>query len=145
MKWLLALVPWRYAKCNWAAFMNFKEEQHQRELSVLRKRLEDLETTQRKQLQELGPAGERLPARARRELTSSRGAEGAAVQSEDSTWSVRTVGAVFSSFSWVRALNIPQSTTVCAECGEYLLRSFVFIFDRLLSVSERSGFYVKAS
>jgi len=65
--------------------MNFKEEQHQRELSVLRKRLEDLETTQRKQLQELGPAGERLPARARRELTSSRGAEGAAVQSEDST------------------------------------------------------------
>lgn len=58
---------------------------------------------------------------------------------------MRTVGAVFSSFSWVRALNIPQSTTVCAECGEYLLRSFVFIFDRLLSVSERNGFYVKAS
>lgn len=66
-------------------FLFLQEEQHQRELSVLRKRLEDLETTQRKQLQELGPAGERLPARARRELTSSRGAEGAAVQSEDST------------------------------------------------------------
>lgn len=66
-------------------FLLLQEEQHQRELSVLRKRLEDLETTQRKQLQELGPAGERLPARARRELTSSRGAEGAAVQSEDST------------------------------------------------------------
>ncbi|NXC49973.1 CEP83 protein, partial [Penelope pileata] len=40
------------------AFINFKEEQHQRELSLLRKRLEDLETTQRKQLQELGPSRE---------------------------------------------------------------------------------------
>ncbi|NXD09588.1 CEP83 protein, partial [Nothocercus nigrocapillus] len=35
---------------------NFKEEQHQRELSLLRKRLEELETAQRRQLQELGPA-----------------------------------------------------------------------------------------
>ncbi|NWR67828.1 CEP83 protein, partial [Bucorvus abyssinicus] len=32
------------------------EEQHQRELSLLRKRLEELETTQRKQLQDLGPS-----------------------------------------------------------------------------------------
>lgn len=37
-------------------FFNFKEEQHQRELSLLRKRLEELETTQRKQLQDLGPS-----------------------------------------------------------------------------------------
>lgn len=36
----------------------FKEEQHQRELALLRKRLEELETTQRKQLEELGPSGE---------------------------------------------------------------------------------------
>lgn len=36
----------------------FKEEQHQRELSLLRKRLEELETTQRKQLEELGSPGE---------------------------------------------------------------------------------------
>ncbi|KAK2492284.1 hypothetical protein MC885_001398 [Smutsia gigantea] len=35
-----------------------QEEQHQRELSVLRKRLEELETTQRKQLEELGSPGE---------------------------------------------------------------------------------------
>ncbi|NWX24588.1 CEP83 protein, partial [Aegotheles bennettii] len=39
------------------SFFNFKEEQHQRELSLLRKRLEELETTQRKQLQDLGPPG----------------------------------------------------------------------------------------
>ncbi|NXL62765.1 CEP83 protein, partial [Chordeiles acutipennis] len=39
-------------------FFNFKEEQHQRELSLLRKRLEELETTQRKQLQDLGPSRE---------------------------------------------------------------------------------------
>ncbi|XP_038612869.1 centrosomal protein of 83 kDa isoform X1 [Tachyglossus aculeatus] len=37
---------------------HLQEEQHQKELSLLRKRLEDLETTQRKQLQELGPPGE---------------------------------------------------------------------------------------
>ncbi|XP_074181366.1 centrosomal protein of 83 kDa isoform X2 [Rhinolophus sinicus] len=35
-----------------------QEEQHQRELSLLRKRLEELETTQRKQLEELGSPGE---------------------------------------------------------------------------------------
>ncbi|XP_053518174.1 centrosomal protein of 83 kDa isoform X3 [Artibeus jamaicensis] len=37
---------------------HMQEEQHQRELSLLRKRLEELETTQRKQLEELGPPGE---------------------------------------------------------------------------------------
>ncbi|XP_023594345.1 centrosomal protein of 83 kDa isoform X1 [Trichechus manatus latirostris] len=37
---------------------HLQEEQHQRELSLLRKRLEDLETTQRKQLEELGSPGE---------------------------------------------------------------------------------------
>ncbi|XP_054974510.1 centrosomal protein of 83 kDa [Sorex araneus] len=37
---------------------HMQEEQHQRELSVLRKRLEELETTQRKQLEELGSPGE---------------------------------------------------------------------------------------
>uniref|UniRef100_A0A8C8SR61 Centrosomal protein 83 n=1 Tax=Pelusios castaneus TaxID=367368 RepID=A0A8C8SR61_9SAUR len=42
------------------SFPHLQEEQHQRELSLLRKRLEDLETTQRKQLQELGPPGERV-------------------------------------------------------------------------------------
>uniref|UniRef100_H2ZRX4 Centrosomal protein 83 n=1 Tax=Latimeria chalumnae TaxID=7897 RepID=H2ZRX4_LATCH len=36
-----------------------KEEQHQKELSLLRKRLEELETTQRQQLEELGAPGER--------------------------------------------------------------------------------------
>lgn len=40
------------------SFCAFKEEQHQRELSLLRKRLEELETTQRKQLEELGFPGE---------------------------------------------------------------------------------------
>ena len=37
---------------------HLQEEQHQRELSLLRKRLEELETTQRKQLEELGSPGE---------------------------------------------------------------------------------------
>ncbi|XP_064232953.1 centrosomal protein of 83 kDa isoform X2 [Aotus nancymaae] len=37
---------------------HMQEEQHQRELSLLRKRLEELETTQRKQLEELGSSGE---------------------------------------------------------------------------------------
>uniref|UniRef100_A0A8D0YIU8 Centrosomal protein 83 n=1 Tax=Sus scrofa TaxID=9823 RepID=A0A8D0YIU8_PIG len=37
---------------------HIQEEQHQRELSLLRKRLEELETTQRKQLEELGSPGE---------------------------------------------------------------------------------------
>lgn len=37
---------------------HMQEEQHQKELSLLRKRLEELETTQRKQLEELGSPGE---------------------------------------------------------------------------------------
>lgn len=37
---------------------HIQEEQHQRELSLLRKRLEELETTQRKQLEEFGSPGE---------------------------------------------------------------------------------------
>ncbi|NXX84701.1 CEP83 protein, partial [Urocolius indicus] len=41
------------------AFPLLQEEQHQTELSLLRKRLEDLETTQRKQLEDLGPPLER--------------------------------------------------------------------------------------
>ncbi|KAM4677892.1 centrosomal protein of 83 kDa isoform 1-T2 [Discoglossus pictus] len=41
------------------SFRNAQEEQHQRELKLLRKRLEELETSQRKQLEELGPPAER--------------------------------------------------------------------------------------
>ncbi|NWI69461.1 CEP83 protein, partial [Todus mexicanus] len=41
------------------SFPLLQEEQHQRELALLRKRLEELETTQRKQLQDLGPSRER--------------------------------------------------------------------------------------
>ncbi|XP_041057788.1 centrosomal protein of 83 kDa isoform X2 [Carcharodon carcharias] len=37
-----------------ATFVNIQEEQHQRELCLLRKRLEELETNQKQQLQELG-------------------------------------------------------------------------------------------
>ncbi|XP_045149391.1 centrosomal protein of 83 kDa isoform X3 [Echinops telfairi] len=37
---------------------HLQEEQHQKELSLLRKRLEELETTQRRQLEELGSPGE---------------------------------------------------------------------------------------
>ncbi|XP_064010970.1 centrosomal protein of 83 kDa isoform X1 [Pogoniulus pusillus] len=40
------------------SFPLLQEEQHQRELSLLRRRLEELETTQRKQLEDLGPARE---------------------------------------------------------------------------------------
>lgn len=36
----------------------FKEEQHQQELALLRRRLEALETAQRRQLEELGSPGE---------------------------------------------------------------------------------------
>lgn len=61
VKLLLVLVPWRCAKCNRATFFfHFKEEQHQRELSLLRKRLEELENTQRKQLEDLGPPRARV-------------------------------------------------------------------------------------
>lgn len=44
------------------SFQNAQEEQHQRELSMLRKRLEELEITQERQLEELGPPAERSKA-----------------------------------------------------------------------------------
>ncbi|XP_075712952.1 centrosomal protein of 83 kDa [Rhinoderma darwinii] len=40
------------------SFQNVQEEQHQKELSMLRKRLEELEVTQERQLEELGPPAE---------------------------------------------------------------------------------------
>ncbi|XP_060101984.1 centrosomal protein of 83 kDa-like [Heteronotia binoei] len=43
-----------------ASFYHLQEEQHQRELSLLRKRLEELETTQRKQLEALGASTDRV-------------------------------------------------------------------------------------
>ncbi|NWT86663.1 CEP83 protein, partial [Lanius ludovicianus] len=43
-----------------ASFSLLQEEQHQRELALLGKRLEELETRQRKQLEDLGPARERV-------------------------------------------------------------------------------------
>lgn len=63
---------------------NFKEEQHQRELSLLRKRLEELETTQRKQLQDLGPSRERAMVGAYRDLAGTKHAREGDAQSEDS-------------------------------------------------------------
>ncbi|NXA91826.1 CEP83 protein, partial [Melanocharis versteri] len=43
-----------------ASFSLLQEEQHQRELALLSKRLEELETRQRKQLEDLGPSRERV-------------------------------------------------------------------------------------
>ncbi|XP_062347425.1 centrosomal protein of 83 kDa [Cinclus cinclus] len=43
-----------------ASFSFLQEEQHQRELALLGKRLEELETRQRKQLEDLGPCRERV-------------------------------------------------------------------------------------
>lgn len=43
-----------------ASFSLLQEEQHQRELALLGKRLEELETRQRKQLEDLGPPRERV-------------------------------------------------------------------------------------
>ncbi|XP_061328139.1 centrosomal protein of 83 kDa-like isoform X2 [Pezoporus flaviventris] len=61
------------------SFSLFQEEQHQRELSLLRKRLEELETTQRKQLQDLGPSRERVLVGAHRNKVTGEGN----AQSED--------------------------------------------------------------
>ncbi|KAM4037773.1 centrosomal protein of 83 kDa isoform 2-T2 [Anomaloglossus baeobatrachus] len=44
------------------SFQIAQEEQHQKELSMLRKRLEELEITQERQLEELGPPAERSKA-----------------------------------------------------------------------------------
>uniref|UniRef100_A0A8C3J7V4 Centrosomal protein 83 n=1 Tax=Calidris pygmaea TaxID=425635 RepID=A0A8C3J7V4_9CHAR len=67
-----------------ASFPLLQEEQHQRELSLLRKRLEDLETTQRKQLQDLGPSRERVTGGAYRHLARNRITGEGDAQSEDS-------------------------------------------------------------
>ncbi|XP_065262077.1 centrosomal protein of 83 kDa [Emys orbicularis] len=66
------------------SFPHLQEEQHQRELSLLRKRLEDLETTQRKQLQELGPRGERVRLGVDSDSGRSRIVEEDDIQIEDS-------------------------------------------------------------
>ncbi|XP_034628730.1 centrosomal protein of 83 kDa isoform X1 [Trachemys scripta elegans] len=66
------------------SFPHLQEEQHQRELSLLRKRLEDLETTQRKQLQELGPRGERVRLGVDSDSGRSRMVEEDDIQIEDS-------------------------------------------------------------
>ncbi|XP_075604896.1 centrosomal protein of 83 kDa isoform X1 [Balearica regulorum gibbericeps] len=66
------------------SFPLLQEEQHQRELSLLRKRLEELETTQRKQLQDLGPSRERVMVGAYRDLARSKLAGEGDAQSEDS-------------------------------------------------------------
>ncbi|XP_009880952.1 PREDICTED: centrosomal protein of 83 kDa [Charadrius vociferus] len=55
-----------------ASFPLLQEEQHQRELSLLRKRLEELETTQRKQLQDLGPSRDRVTGSAYRNLARNK-------------------------------------------------------------------------
>ncbi|NXV71603.1 CEP83 protein, partial [Atlantisia rogersi] len=60
-----------------------QEEQHQRELSLLRLRLEELETTQRKQLEDLRPAREQVTVGTHRDLARNKTVEGDA-QSGDS-------------------------------------------------------------
>ncbi|XP_054844676.1 centrosomal protein of 83 kDa [Eublepharis macularius] len=55
-----------------ASFPHLQEEQHQRELTLLRKRLEELETTQRKQLQALGASSERVRSVVSTELNTNR-------------------------------------------------------------------------
>ncbi|NXT91419.1 CEP83 protein, partial [Anhinga rufa] len=66
------------------SFPLLQEEQHQRELSLLRKRLEELETTQRKQLQDLGPARERVAVGTYRDLARNKLSGEGDAQSEDS-------------------------------------------------------------
>ncbi|KAM9580192.1 centrosomal protein of 83 kDa-like [Guaruba guarouba] len=61
----------------------FQEEQHQRELSLLRKRLEDLETAQRKQLQDLGPSREQVLVGTHRNLATNKVTGEGNAQSED--------------------------------------------------------------
>ncbi|XP_075789459.1 centrosomal protein of 83 kDa [Pelodiscus sinensis] len=65
-------------------FPHLQEEQHQRELSLLRKRLEDLETTQKKQLEELGPYGERVRLGVHCDSSRSRMVEEDDLQNDDS-------------------------------------------------------------
>uniref|UniRef100_A0A8C0USF2 Centrosomal protein 83 n=1 Tax=Cyanistes caeruleus TaxID=156563 RepID=A0A8C0USF2_CYACU len=66
-----------------ASFSFLQEEQHQRELALLGKRLEELETRQRKQLEDLGPSRERVMVGnedlARKKITGEDEAQSAAV------------------------------------------------------------------
>ncbi|XP_027535690.1 centrosomal protein of 83 kDa [Neopelma chrysocephalum] len=66
------------------SFPLLQEEQHQRELSLLRKRLEELETRQRKQLEDLGPPRERVMGDAYRDLSRNKITGESEAQSEDS-------------------------------------------------------------
>ncbi|NWX11019.1 CEP83 protein, partial [Caloenas nicobarica] len=66
------------------SFALLQEEQHQRELSLLRKRLEELENTQRKQLEDLGPPRERVTLGTYRESGRTKMVGEGDAQSEDS-------------------------------------------------------------
>ncbi|XP_063252392.1 centrosomal protein of 83 kDa isoform X1 [Prinia subflava] len=66
-----------------ASFSSLQEEQHQRELALLGKRLEELETRQRKQLEDLGPSRERVMV-GYRELARNKITGEDEAQSEDS-------------------------------------------------------------
>nr|XP_030117281.3 centrosomal protein of 83 kDa [Taeniopygia guttata]XP_030117288.3 centrosomal protein of 83 kDa [Taeniopygia guttata] len=66
-----------------ASFSFLQEEQHQRELALLGKRLEELETRQRKQLEDLGPSRERVMVGCR-DLARNKFTREDEAQSEDS-------------------------------------------------------------
>ncbi|XP_072779319.1 centrosomal protein of 83 kDa isoform X2 [Taeniopygia guttata] len=66
-----------------ASFSFLQEEQHQRELALLGKRLEELETRQRKQLEDLGPSRERVMVGCR-DLARNKFTRQDEAQSEDS-------------------------------------------------------------
>ncbi|KAJ7414095.1 Centrosomal protein of 83 kDa [Willisornis vidua] len=66
------------------SFPLLQEEQHQRELSLLRKRLEELETRQRKQLEDLGPPRERVMGDESRDLAKNEITEEGEAQNQDS-------------------------------------------------------------
>ncbi|KAM4672062.1 LOW QUALITY PROTEIN: centrosomal protein of 83 kDa [Amazona ochrocephala] len=65
------------------SFSLFQKEQHQRELSLLCKRLEESETTQTKQLQDLGPSREQVLVGAHRNLGTNKVTGEGNAQSED--------------------------------------------------------------
>ncbi|XP_071408181.1 centrosomal protein of 83 kDa [Pithys albifrons albifrons] len=66
------------------SFPLLQEEQHQRELSLLRKRLEELETRQRKQLEDLGPPREWVTGDESRDLAKNEITEEGEAQNQDS-------------------------------------------------------------
>ncbi|NXR05717.1 CEP83 protein, partial [Semnornis frantzii] len=66
------------------SFPLLQEEQHQRELSLLRRRLEELETTQRKQLEDLGPGRERPAVGTCKDLDGNQVSRDGDTRSEDS-------------------------------------------------------------